>query len=282
MAKSKGKGKSKKKKPSSLASKSPFEQRRAPPHAGVSDLRLVRQHMDAYRDGESAALDVLTSLGRDACVPVLAYAEELGDEELLEFARRLVAVPPAIESNLFALREAAVDTLVDEYEDAPNLRSERTFAARGSLALFDPQQVRRFLARGGRARKEASEEHKGTLAIFGLGVADAVQVRVRPHPAPEGTPVMSRRLRVGSGVVAAGLPEASDGPRLGAVRLDPDRTALHDAADAEQVQFFKLANGVFRVDAVHSSADVLDLYVYSDANPEEKLPDSPGGVPLSF
>lgn len=284
MAKGKEKAKSKKGKKRPVAKnglgggKTPFERR---PHAGVGDLRLVRQHMDAYRGGEGAALEVLSSLGRDASYAALTYAEELEDPELIEFSRRLVAVPPAIETNLHDLREASVDNLVAQAlaDEAPALRGPIELEARGSLALFDPAQVKSFLARGGRARKEASEEHAGTLAMFGLGLGTAVRVEVRAQAAEPEVSVVRRRLRVGSGVVAVGLPEASDGPRLGTVRLDFARTGLDDALERGHAQLFRLPNGIWRVEATHPSPDVLRLYVSPDPEADAPLTDLNQGVP---
>lgn len=283
-SKDKAKGKKAKKRPvakNGLAGgKTPFERR---PHAGVGDLRLIRDHMDAYRNGEGAALEVLNSLGRDASFAALHYAEELEDAELIEFSRRLVAVPPAIETNLHELREASVETLVASAlaDEAPALRGDIELEAEGSLAFFDPAAVKRFLARGGRARKEASEEHAGTVALLGLGVAGRVRVEVRAHPPEAGVSTSSRRLRVGSGVVAAGRPEASDGPRLGTVRLDYARTGLDAALERGDAQLFRLPNGIWRVDAVHASETELRIYIYPDPDPEAPLSDLSDAVPRS-
>ena len=237
--------------------------------------------MDAYRAGEVAAMEVLTSLGRDACFSALKYAEKLGDEELIDFSRRLVAVPPSIETNLFELREASVDARVKEARTVvPALASEPLVRATGSFALFDPLQTKRFLARGGRARKEPDAQHKGTLAVFGLSVSHEVTVRILQGEGPEGVSGVEQRLRVGSGVVAAGAPESSDGPRLGSVRLDPHRTQLDEALDKGMAELRALNPGVYRLVAIHPDPRTLAVYIRPDDTPEVSLAKDPWQIPI--
>jgi hypothetical protein len=288
VGKSKSKKADKKKRKKAAAPKTPnapgkaslFELRRGPPHAGVGDLRLVRQHIDNYRAGEQAAFDVLTALGRDASFPALRYAEAIGDPELIDFARRLVAVPPAVHTNLAELRAAAVDAVVNRGKSAPRLAEAEALTARGSFGLFDPKAVEKWLVKGGRPSKDAAELERGTVTVLGLGVGGDVRVEVVTDPPPEARPRLRRRLRVGTGVVAVGVPEASDGPRLGAVRLDPERTGLDDALDAGRVQLFRLHPGIYAVDAYHPAPDRLRVHVHADPAPSAPL-EAGSGVPMA-
>lgn len=228
--------------------------------------------MDAYRAGEVAALEVLTSLGRDAAHPALAYAEELGDPELIEHARRLVAVPPAIETNLYELREAAVDAILNRGRSAPLIEAAEGLTAQASFGLFDPSLAKAALVRGGRPRKEIEQERAGTIAVFGLSVPGKVTVHIEADKPPAGVPTTRRRLKVGSGVVVVGAPEASDGPRLGSVRLPPERTGLDDFLEARRVTVLRLSPGIYAVEACHQGADTLRVYVSPDPAPKEPLP----------
>lgn len=224
--------------------------------------------MDNYRRGEQAALDVLTALGRDAAHPALRYAQELGDEELLDLARRLVAVPPSIHTNLAELRAAAVREVAERGRSAPRLDGAAV-TAKGSLALFDPLQVEAALVSGGRPARDPDALGRGRIAPLGLGVAGSVEARfVAAETIPPGP---RRRLRVGSGVVAVGAPDAADGPRLGTVRLDPERTGLDDALDAGRAQLFRLDPGVYLVGARHPGPDALEVILAPDPDPSAPI-----------
>lgn len=273
MARSKDKKAGKKKKRRSPTKTRSFvEQLRGPPHAGVGDLRLVRQHIDAYRGGEVAALEVLTSLGRDAAFPALKYAEALGDAELIEHARRLVAVTPAVQTNLYELREAAVDAIIERGRLAPELGTGPAATAKAGLALFDPAQVKQALARGGRPRRELEQERAGVIAVLGLATAESVAVRLALGAPAAGQATTRRRLKVGSGVVVIAPPEASDGPRLGTVRLDPERTALDDFFDAGTASLVRIVPGIYTVEAFYSAPSELSVHVHPDREPQSPLP----------
>lgn len=282
LGKSKSKAPSKKRKKKlqkPRAGRATFAVRKGPHGGTLGDLRLVRQHIDAYRAGEPAALDVLMSLGRDAAYPALEYAEALQDPELIELARRLVAVPPAHVTNLYDLRAAAVEAVVERGKEAPSLFSAEPVVRGGGLALFDPREVSGALVRSGRPRREVEPQERGAIAVFGMSLLGDVQVRVVAGSPEEGKETLRRRLRVTSGVVAVGAPEAADGPRLGTVRLDPERTGLDHALAAGRVELFRLPPGLYRVDATHPPSGGVLLFVHPETEPEGSLVLDSGAVP---
>lgn len=284
MAKSKSGKSAKTKKKAKPKAVSPFAQLKSSPHAGLGDLRLIRQHMDAHRAGEPGALEVLTRLGRDASFTAYAYAKELGDAELLDIARRLVAVPPEVHTNLFALREASVDAVVARHEGAPDLDALEPFTVMGSFGLFDPANVKTAIAKGGRPRTENAKVLDGTVAILGMSVPDLVTVRFEMGPPPEGTATFRRRLKVSTGVVAVGAPEASDGPRLGAVRIDPEQTGLDLALAAGKIRIGRIRPGIYALDAAHLTSSTLTVWVHPDPSPSGPLPpsaDAPTSIPIA-
>lgn len=256
-------------KPGGLRPESLFEKRRSTTDP-MGDLRLVGQHLQAYLDGEPAGLELVQRMGRDASHPALAFAEQSGDAELLTLARRLVAVPPEVKTNLFELREEAVEAQMRTAAGAPELGG-LVLRRTGNVALFDPSQVKKALVQGGRPRNEPDARSKGALLSFGFGVGGEVEVHFHLEAPPEPRPGALGRLRVGSGLVAVGAPEASDGPRIGTVRLDPQATALDAAHAAGTIQFARLAPGVYAARAWHSGPDRLEVFLYPDPEPNRPL-----------
>jgi hypothetical protein len=257
-----GKAKNKKKdKQKSKAATQKFE--------GPGDLRAVRHHVEQWRKhGVEEARNMLMMLGRDASFTVCEVAEELKDEELLAFGRRLVAVKPQIETNLEQLRRLSVKAHVDRAKQnaLPAVEVEGMEIVGGAFALFDPERVLEDLVNGGRARKEIERLEAGDVAWFGLATPQATPVRLTTQP-PAGTS-LRLRLRVDSGVVFAGAPEAADGPRLGTVRRDPHRTQLD--AHVNSGHFLRMKPGVYRIDARLESGGVR-VHVRPDDAPDARL-----------
>jgi hypothetical protein len=236
---------------------------------GPGDLRAVRYHVEQWRKhGVEEARNMLMMLGRDASFTVCEVAEEWKDEELLAFGRRLVAVRPQLETNLDDLRRLSVKTHVEEAKESalPAVEIEGVQAVGGAFALFDPQRLIEDLTKGGRPRKELDRVNAGDVAWFGLPTAGATAIRFTTQPAPAGA--LRLRLRVDSGVVFAGAPEASDGPRLGTVRRDPHRTRLDEHLNSGH--FLRMKPGVYRIDARLESGTVM-VHLRPDEAPETKL-----------
>jgi hypothetical protein len=236
---------------------------------GPGDLRAVRHHVEQWRKhGVEEARNMLMMLGRDASFTVCEVAEEWKDEELLAFGRRLVAVRPQLETNLDELRRLSVKAHVERAKESavPAVEIEGVEAIGGAFALFDPQRLIEDLTKGGRPRKELDRVNAGDVAWFGLPTAAATAVRFTSQPAPAGA--LRLRLRVDSGVVFAGAPEASDGPRLGTVRLDPQRTRLDEHLNSGH--FLRMKPGVYRIDARLESGTVM-VHLRPDEAPETKL-----------
>lgn len=244
----------------------------APPEIGADgDLRTVPLHLKAWReDGVEEASAVLLGMGRDASFQVLQAAEGSGDEELIAFARRLAALPLQVDTNLHALRADAVAQRIAEAAEAPQVGAAGPVTAKGgAVGLFDPARVQDDLAKGGRPRRDEARIRAGDVLWLGLPSAAPTEVRLHLGPPPAGQPTRRARLKVTSGVVFVGPPEASDGPRLGTVRIDPFHTALdeHLAAGA----LLRLKAGVYAVHA-HLAADGgLEVHLSPDPEPKAAL-----------
>jgi hypothetical protein len=237
---------------------------------GPGDLRAVRYHVEQWRkEGVEEARNMLMMLGRDASFTVCQVAAEWKDEELLEFGRRLVAVRPQISSNLDELRRKSVRTHVGRAKSSapPAVEVDDLEATGGTFALFDPERLVEDLAKGGRPRKDAERVNAGDVAWFGLPRSAPTAVRFTTAPCE--TEALRLRLRVDSGVVFAGAPEASDGPRLGTVRRDPDRTQLDEHLAAGR--FLRVKPGVYRIDA-RLGPDGVVVHLQPDPDPETQLP----------
>lgn len=194
---------------------------------GSGDLRLIPAHVEHFLAGNEQARIALRALGRDAAVPVMRAALELGNAELEEFAQKLFATKPAVETNLMVMREVSVMEHVESSRGKARALDGATLKLRGhDAAFFDPALHARSLARGGRPRNEPSELSTGRIAWFLLAPDEEAELELALEPPPAGA--LSLRLRVSSGVVFVGSSSASDGPRLGELRLDPFHTRLDE------------------------------------------------------
>jgi hypothetical protein len=257
--------------------KSKGERKRAKAKAEVpvvgpdGDLRLVPLHLQAWKDGRSEeASTVLLQMGRDAAFQVLEAAEAAKDEGLIAFARRLAALPPQVDTNLYTLRAESVAARVSEAAAAPEVGAGGPIRVQGgAVALFDPLRVQDALAKGGRPRRDDARVQAGDVTWLGLPTAGPTEVRLRAGPPPAGQATRRARLKVTSGVIFVGAPEASDGPRLGTVRLDPFHTALdeHLAAGA----LLRLKGGVYAVHGFLAEDGGLEVYLAPDPDPKATL-----------
>jgi hypothetical protein len=115
----------------------------------------------------------------------------------------------------------------------------------------------------------------GDVAWFGLPTAAPTAVRFTTQPCETGA--LRLRLRVDSGVVFAGPPEASDGPRLGTVRIDPNRTQLDEHLG--KGRFLRMKPGVYRIDA-RLGPDGVVVHLIPDPDPDARLDLDPKRVSL--
>lgn len=236
----------------------------------IGDLREVPRYVEGWRAGDVDATTRLQELGRDAAAQVARIADEAGDPALAEFARKLAVITPQLPTNMYALREAAVDASVARaLREAPALAEAPPITvAGGTLGIFDPELVKEALVRRGRPRGRPGSLIAGELLVQGLPIQRPVAVQLSPGPAPEGQATVAHRLQVRSGVVFVGPPEASDGPRMGTIRLDPHQTALQ--LRAAEGGFVRLAPGVYRV-GVYFDAPVVRVQLLPDPQPEAPL-----------
>ena len=183
----------------------------------------------------------------------MELAKEKGDEELEAFARRLSAMPPQIETNLHELRRESVRDHVKAAQlEAPLAVESKVEVRGGAVGLFDPERVLEDLAKAGRPRRDRERIQRGDVTWLGTSDAGARRARFLLDAPPTAQQTLDVRLEVNSGVVFVGPPEASDGPRLGTVRLDPFHTMLDE----------HLGNGAF----VQMKPGSYVLSAHSDAN----------------
>lgn len=233
-----------------------------------ADLRYVPQHVENWLKGVQEAGQALMTLGRDAAYTVLALAQEKDHTELKEFGRKLAAIPPQVDTNLDALREQSVrDHLAKYRNEAPAPSDVTDYEIRGgAIALFDPKRIMENLVHHGRPRRDPTRLVSGALAWYGLPRAEPTKVRFVEDAPPEGQPTARLRVKIESGVLFVGPPEASDGPRLGAVRKNPFGTAIDEYA--ERSRFLKLKPGTYAVFAqMHD--DALVAYLVKDRAPDD-------------
>lgn len=235
------------------------------------DLRLVPTHVAALdSDQKDQAMGVLMGMGRDAAFQVFELAKEKDDEELNLLARRLSATPPQVDTNLYALRRASVQDLVEEAQsDAPLIVESAITVHGGAVTIFDPLCVVDDLVKSGRPRRDLARLEVGDLALFGMDKSQDHSVRFSTDPPPEGQSVLVQRLKVESGVVLVSVPEASDGPRLGTVRLDPFHT--HADEHASNGGWGRIKSGMYRLSAYVDGEEVIQIFIAPDAKPSEKL-----------
>ncbi len=238
---------------------------------GPGDLRAVEYHVDQWSRGVEEGLNMLLMLGRDASFIVERMAKERGTDELKDLARRLVATRPRMESNLYELRAASVNKLVDDaFTKAPNaVDIGEMEIAGGTLGIFDPKRLAEKLARGGRARKDPAQLNAGDLAAFGLETFKGVNIRFTTNPVEAGQRALQLRLAVDSGVVFVGPAQASDGPRMGTLRLDPFTTTLDQYVN--EGRFLRIKPDVYRVFAIPEEGGGVTVHLNPDPNPEEDL-----------
>jgi len=184
-------------------------------------------------------------------VPVIRMGEKLANPEVIEFGKKLIAIKPQIETNLHALREDAVARRIEAAKKEPPVERGAPLPRIGPIiALFDPARVADALIRGGKPRTDP--KRAGDVAWFGVDPQAEVGVELVLGAPPEGQATLDRRLAIDSGVVFIGPPEASDGPRLGTVRVDPFSTALDE--QAARGAFRRLSPGLYLVRA-HRTAE---------------------------
>jgi len=243
------------------------------------DLRVVEAHVKAFLGGqEDEATAALVAMGRDAAFLVKQAADANDSEGLTELARRLAALPPQVDTNLLELRRASVRARAEEaLAEAPlAVEAENLMATAGAVALFDPLRVEEDLAKSGRPRRDPERLAAGHLAWFGLPTAGGTPIHLSLQAPPEGQATRRLRLDVSSGVVFVGPPEASDGPRLGTVRLDPFHTALDE--HLERGAFVRLKPGLYAVQAYLSADDQLWVHLTPETEPELALATDPASL----
>ena len=275
----KGKKLSKEEKRRKKASKKPAI-KPPPGFDGPGDLRAVEYHVDQWQHGVEEGLNMLLMLGRDAAFIVNKLAKERGNEEIEELGRRLVATRPQLETNLYELRIASVGKLVDEaLPTVPNAAEAGALKiSGGAFALFDPKRLAEELARGGRPRKDPARMAAGDVVVFGLDAGREVPVQVTTAALPDGQPALEQRLVVESGVIFLGPPQASDGPRMGSLRLDPFSTSLNE--HLSQGHLLRLKSGVYRVAAHQDSDGGAVVHLKPDDSPDAPLEIDPKQLSL--
>lgn len=231
------------------------------------DLRAVELHAAALEKGNMEAAQALQALGRDAAGLLFRLADERNSDDLRAFAKRLIAVPPQVKTNLMTLRALSVMDLVTRaLSSGPNATDIRDFEVPGNaVAIFDPHRVSEAIVRGGRPRREVQRVSAGDIAWFGIEGRGPISVSLLTAPPPEGQPARSVRLRVESGVVFVGPPEAADGPRLGEVRLDPFRTNLHQHLG--QGRLARLKPNTYVAQAHRDGQGTIRIHLVVDPDP---------------
>lgn len=238
----------------------------------LGDLRLVERYVSQFLSGDPEAQKELMTLGRDAAGITTKLAEQHQSEELKAFAKRLVAVPPQVKTNLMELRTASVMTIVkDGLARARSAANAGETTVEGAqVALFDPVKVIDALIRGGRPRKDPSRIAAGDLIWFALEHAGSLRVRVAIAAPQEGQDVLTLRLVVESGLVFVGPPEAADGPRLGEVRLDPFRTGFDDYV--ARGRLVRVRPGRYRASAHQGTPPEIRIFLEPDASEMGSIP----------
>lgn len=215
-------------------------------------------------------MTVLLGMGRDASHQVLTRADAENNADLKELARRLAATPPAVDTNLYALRRVSVETHVAAAEhDAPLAIESQITVNGGAVAIFDPLCILDDLVRRGRPRRDLERLEAGDLSVFGMETGQVHDVRFLAAPPPKPQPTRALRLKIVSGVAFVSVPEASDGPRLGTVRLDPFKTSLD--AHLANGGWIRVKPGTYRLHAYRDGEQGLRIHLASDPNSSEKL-----------
>ena len=249
-----------------------------PELTAAGDLRLIEPHVKNFIKGVEEAEGALRMMGRDASQVVVELGEALEDERVVELGKNLVAVKPQVPTNLRALRHASVAGHVAEAgSSAPLLIDGGAVAAPGNvIALFDPMRVADALVKSGRPRTDAERVGKGDLAIFPLP-AGVENVTFSLEAPPEGQDTSDVRLTIDSGVAFIGPPEASDGPRMGEIRIHPFRTGLDDFL--ERGSFRRVEAGRYDVRA-YQDGETVCVHLTSAADDADDGPLEPGAIAL--
>ncbi|MBI4819967.1 MAG: hypothetical protein HY791_27075 [Deltaproteobacteria bacterium] len=198
--------------------------------AGAGDLRLIDILAEDFIKGVPEAETTLTMMGRDASYTVTRIGEEKRHAGLVELGKKLVALKPQVATNLYELRRASIAEHL-AVSNAPTATDTTVELAWHSVALFDPAVLAADLVKGGRVRNDPKRIAAGDLAWFSLAPDERASIRFTTADGVTDEPGLKLKLRVSSGLVFVGPPEASDGPRLGEVRLDPFRTKLDEYLD---------------------------------------------------
>lgn len=237
----------------------------------IADLRKANGYLETVLKGgpgADAAEGELIQYGRDAAGLVQRFADEHKSDALKALAKKLIAVPPAQKTNLLALRHASIKELISSAQDqGANATDVQDLEIKSNVvALFDPERIADVLVKGGKPRKDPMKIGAGELAWFAIG-ATPIHVSITTAPLPEGQAASSNLLQVVSGMIFVGPPEASDGPRLGEVRLDPFHVGLHAFLGAGRL--VRLKAGTWRVFAYQSQGNRVHLHLAPEANPPE-------------
>ncbi len=248
-----------------------------PEITGSGDLRLIQDHVMHFREGVKEAEIALRNLGRHAAITVRAMGDALGDEKVIELAKELVATPPRLETNLYQLRKASVLAHVERAAaEAPLAIDGGLAEASNNIAFFDPIRVTDGLVKTGRVRTKPDRLGCGDVLIIPLEGQPVVPTLLLGEP-PEGQETLDMPLQVESGVIFAGPPEASDGPRMGEVRLDPFSTQLD--AHLEQGAFRRVAPGHYLARIYLSDSELFIHLVQRDKGVDTPIDPGSIGVP---
>jgi hypothetical protein len=228
----------------------------------LGDLRLIEAHVEQMMLGSNEAEVAIRIMGRDAVAIVAQLGQQAQNQAVLDLAKKLVAVSPEVTTNLFALREASILGLVElalveapEIESTPVVSNQIT-----SIGLFDPVCVGDVLIKTGRVRTKSDRLGRGDLAFLPLAPNTEYSAVLHLGPPPEGQSTTELRLRVESGVIFVGPPEASDGERLGSIRFDPFATRLNQFLT--RGGFVRVAPGFYQV-ATYSDGDKVCFHLTS-------------------
>lgn len=245
---------------------------------GAGDLRLVAAHVNEYRKGVEEAETALRMLGRDAALTVIRLGEELADAKVIELGQSLVAVRPRFPTNLYELREDSVAKHIEAArKDAPLLTDDVKVPDQSlAVGIFDPARVADALIKSGKPRQRAERLGAGDIAWFPINHAASAAVRLKVGEAPKSATSSAMRVCVESGIVFVGPPQASDGPRLGTIRLDPFTTNLDKHLSAGV--FVRVAPGQYEVRAGRNGDDVDVWISKSDSLPDDPI--DPGSISL--
>ncbi|MBI2376513.1 MAG: hypothetical protein HYV07_21135 [Deltaproteobacteria bacterium] len=232
----------------------------AEPNLGAGDLRLLDILVADFMNGVPEAETTLKIIGRDAAHTVTRMGEQKGHAGLIELGKKLIAIRPQVETNLLELRRASVSAHLERAEATAPLATDGSVdVGWHSVAIFDPACVVDDLAKGGRPRQDPKRIVAGDIAWFSLAPDAAASIRFTTAEPQGDEPGLRLKLRVASGLVYVGPPEASDGPRLGEVRLDPFTTRFDE--HLSKGQLVKLKPGDYELRARRLEPGQLEVRI---------------------